>query len=265
MIEPLTLRMLVISTLVAVVVTAAVVVGYLEWRRANHAALPKGVKVSLSTIPPNALMYWLMSPLWFYIYQSISDYAVIELSGFYRWMPLALLLCDFSYYVEHRIAHRIPLLWKLYHGTHHTGTEYNIPLAFRVNALNLWVAPLFYAPWLLLGLDPLLIVGFQLFVFHYQGWVHTELIGELKVDRWLNTPANHRMHHSCQHQANFGACLMIWDHMFETYMKPEHVREYGIKGFSGSESYAGIYLNLWKLQKQDRSEAESMLLSDNKK
>jgi sterol desaturase/sphingolipid hydroxylase (fatty acid hydroxylase superfamily) len=246
MIDPFTTRLMVISLLVAAVITVTVVVGYVEWRQKFMHGVPRDVKVSLSTIPPNALMYWLMSPVWFAVYQYFCEYGIFELSGFYWWIPLAFLLCDLSYYIEHRSAHRFKVLWKLYHGTHHTGTRYNIPLAFRVNALNFLVAPLFYAPWVLFGLDPLLIVGFQMFVFHYQGWVHTELVGELKVDPWINTPANHRMHHSRNHQANFGGCLMIWDRLLGTYVKPQTTEAYGIAGFSGSFSFWEIYAGFWK-------------------
>ena len=49
---------------------------------------------------------------------------------------------------------------------------------------------------MLLGFQPLLVVGLQVLSIHYQAWVHTATIGRLPVlDGFLNTPANHRMHH----------------------------------------------------------------------
>ena len=108
----------------------------------------------------------------------------------------------------------------------------------------------FYLPWILLGFDPILVLGFQLFAFHYQAWLHTETIGPLGwLDRWLNTPANHRMHHSRARQhrdVNMGAILMIWDRLFGTYAAPEEAIRHGIPGVVPPESALALYLDPWR-------------------
>ncbi len=237
---------LVFSLLIGMFITFAIVLGIKEWQlEALDCNLKRQKMISLSTIVPNFLMYMITAPYWHVIYQSVGQYAIFDIDGVLFAMPLALIACDLSYYWEHRIAHKLPLLWKLYHGTHHTAISYNIPLAYRVNALNMLIAPWFYMPWILLGLEPLMVLGFQLFVFHYQGWIHTNLIGEIKgFDKWFNSPANHRMHHSRddRHQnVNFSAVFMVWDRIFGTYMSPESNVKYGLSGRDADDDYQGIY------------------------
>ena len=234
-----------LSLLIAIVVTFALFLGLKEWeisKTTNNNALKKQKLISVSTIIPNILMYILLAPYWSLIYFNLKQYVVFEIHSYYLSIPLALILCDFSYYCEHRIAHKSTFLWKLYHGTHHTAINYNIPVAYRVNALNFLIAPLFYLPWVILGIEPILVIGMQLFVFHYQGWVHTNLIGKLRYDKYFNTPANHRMHHSIKNNnVNFSAIFMIWDHLFHTYQKPVSCTKYGIEDRNTDDSYIGIY------------------------
>ncbi len=239
------------SVLIGLVITLAILLGIMEWQQNKQcAALKKQKLISLSTILPNFIVYLLTASYWHGVYQFIVQYQLLEINGVLISLFLSLVFCDFSYYWEHRMAHKISFLWKLYHGTHHTGTDYNIPLAYRVNALNMLIAPLFYLPWILVGIDPLIVLGFQLFVFHYQGWLHTNLIGEIKgFDRWFNSPANHRMHHSIYHQepnVNFGAVFMLWDKLFGTYFSPKSDLIYGINGRKVDDSYLGIYFDLWR-------------------
>jgi sterol desaturase/sphingolipid hydroxylase (fatty acid hydroxylase superfamily) len=70
-------------------------------------------------------------------------------------------------------------------------------------------------------------------VLAYQTWIHTELIGKLGVvDRVLNTPANHRVHHGCDDKyidRNYGGILIVWDRLFGTYQAEEETPRYGLK------------------------------------
>jgi sterol desaturase/sphingolipid hydroxylase (fatty acid hydroxylase superfamily) len=83
--------------------------------------------------------------------------------------------------------------------------------------------------------------------FHYQAWLHTEMIGSLgRWDRYFNTPANHRVHHSMagEHRdRNFGAVLMIWDRLFGTYAMPASALRYGIAGEVPPASVWQIHVN----------------------
>lgn len=242
-----------ISVLIAAAITAALVIAAIEVydaRRKGHRRLSLDSRLSLSTIPPNVVMYVVLAPWWAFVYQQLTAFGGAPLAVNATTLAAAFIACDLSYYVEHRSAHQIGILWRLYHATHHSGAVFHIPLAYRVNFLNQLVAPLFYLPWVLLGFDPLLIIGFQLFVFHYQAWLHTEKIGRLGVlDRFFNTPANHRMHHSDlpEHRAvNLGAVTLLWDRLLGTYAAARDSVEYGITGRPAPNTYAGLYLDPWR-------------------
>jgi len=101
-----------------------------------------------------------------------------------------------------------------------------------------------------IGLPALLVIGFQLACFHYQAWLHTESIGPLRgFDSWLNTPANHRIHHStaARHaDRNMGAVLMVWDRIFGTYATPEPNLSYGIAGAEAPRRWWEIYVQPWR-------------------
>ena len=48
---------------------------------------------------------------------------------------LAILAADFAYYWEHRIAHRVRILWTQ-HAVHHSSRDYNIITAIRFGPLE---------------------------------------------------------------------------------------------------------------------------------
>lgn len=196
------------------------------------------------------LMYVVVAPWWAFVYQNIAEWTPRTIAIDAVSLLAAFVACDLSYYVEHRCGHQIRILWRLHHGTHHHSDLYNVPLAYRVNFLTQLTTPLFYLPWLLLGFHPLVILGFQLFVFHYQAWIHTETIGRLGVlDFVINTPGVHRMHHSSDpaHQAvNLGGVTMLWDHLFRTYCTPGDEVNYGVAGIPATTTYAGVYLDPWR-------------------
>lgn len=242
-----------LSVLVAFAITAGL--GFAMWeqmersRRKDTSAM-QNIRLSLSALGPNVLMYVVMAPWWAFVYQQVAAMTSRSI-GISALSLLAIFFaCDLSYYVEHRCGHRIRILWRLHHGTHHHSELYNIPLAYRVNFLTQLTTPVFYIPWLLLGFHPLLVLGFQLFVFHYQAWIHTEHVGRLGVlDLLINTPAVHRMHHSSDpaHQAvNLGGVTLLWDHLLRSYCAPQDGVSYGVANVPATSTFSGIYLDPWQ-------------------
>lgn len=241
------------SVLVGLAITAGLMLA--AWEYLGRPAEPnahtnRNVKLSLSTLGPNVFMYVVLAPWWAFVYQQMAAFTPRDVAINAASLLAAFVACDLSYYVEHRCGHRIRILWRLHHGTHHGSDLYNIPLAYRVNFLTQFTTPLFYLPWLLLGFHPMVILGFQLFVFHYQAWIHTERIGQLGfLDRVINTPGVHRMHHSKDpvHQAvNLGGVTLLWDHLFKTYCAPQDEVDYGVSGLPATSTYTGIYLDPWR-------------------
>ena len=57
----------------------------------------------------------------------------------------------------------------------------------------------------------------------YQFWPHTRHIGRLGVlDRWIQTPSNHRVHHAQNDiyvDRNYVGVFLLWDHLFGTFQE----------------------------------------------
>ena len=241
------------GALIALVITAGLSLGvweYVKYSRSKSGYPIQSAKLSLSALGPNVLSFVLLAPYWGAVYLQVGAFTPRNFPINAATLLAAFIACDLSYYIEHWCGHKIRFLWRLHHGTHHHSDLYNVPLAYRVNFLTQITAPLFYIPWLFLGFHPLLIVGFQVFVLHYQAWIHTETIGRLGIlDMFFNTPAVHRMHHSnnAAHQAvNLGGVTMLWDHLLRTYCAPQDGVVYGVADTPATTSYLGVYLDPWR-------------------
>jgi sterol desaturase/sphingolipid hydroxylase (fatty acid hydroxylase superfamily) len=241
-----------IGVALTVCLAAAAALAVEEWfwlRRAGlltpHAR--REMKLSCGCIVPNTITALALTGVWIFLYSSVQRWAVWHVPTTSLSALAALVAVDFAYYWEHRLAHRVQWLWRLYHATHHGSDQYTVATAYRVSFINHFFAPVLYVPCVLLGFEPLLVAGLQLLVIHYQGWVHTEMIGPLRwLDPLFNTPANHRVHHSrkTEHQGrNFGAILMLWDRVFGTYVRPERIASYGIPGADPPRTLLALYLD----------------------
>lgn len=212
--------------------------------RLTRAAVSE-MLMSLSSLPPNIVVSIALSGWWIFVYSVASGYALWRIETSIAWLLPAVLLADLCYYVEHRAAHRVGLLWKLYHAVHHSSPDYTVATAYRVSFVNQLVAPLFYLPCVLVGFEPALVLALQVFTIHYQAWVHTRAIGRLPIaDAFFNTPANHRMHHDAElsgHGVNFGGILVIWDRLFGSYVAPRPVRTFGIAGARVPGNWRDLY------------------------
>jgi sterol desaturase/sphingolipid hydroxylase (fatty acid hydroxylase superfamily) len=151
---------------------------------------------------------------------------------------LCLLLVDFLFYWDHRVAHRVRGLWAVAHSVHHSSPRYDQTTGLRVSFVDGFTSPWFYLPAVLVGFDPLLVAAAFGVMLSYQQWLHTETIGRLGwFDRVFNSPANHRVHHGSQDiylDKNYGGILILWDRLFGTW-QPERERPvYGLTTPIGS-------------------------------
>lgn len=143
----------------------------------------------------------------------------------------ALLIADLTYYWEHRIAHRVRVLWTQ-HAVHHSSRDMNIVTGVRFGPLEGVWSLIAYAPMALMGFAPEVIFFGIIVVLAYQTWIHTELIGKLgPLEAILNTPSHHRVHHGCDDKyidKNYGGILIIWDRMFGSFQVEEETPRYGL-------------------------------------
>lgn len=148
----------------------------------------------------------------------------------YTWV-IALVGVDLLFYVYHRIAHRVRLVWAT-HQAHHSSRYFNFATALRQKWNNSGEL-IMWAPLPLLGVPPWMVFFSFSISLIYQFWIHTERIGRLArpIEFVFNTPSHHRVHHGMDPEyldRNYGGILIIWDRLFGSF-QPEIFRpHYGL-------------------------------------
>lgn len=151
--------------------------------------------------------------------------------GAVGWLA-AFVLYDLTWYVDHRIGHRVSLFWSL-HQVHHSSNEFNMTVASRgfVFDNTLLTRPLFYVlP--ILGVTPIHYMVVKIVTSVWGIAQHTRLVPRLGPLEWVfATPSNHRVHHGSDPKyidKNYGEVLIVWDHLFGTYQAEEEEPTYGL-------------------------------------
>jgi alkylglycerol monooxygenase len=172
--------------------------------------------------------------------------AHLSSTNWLTWL-FAFVFYDLCYYWQHRLGHTVGLFWAS-HSVHHQSEEFNLTTALRQPGTGAFTNWVFYVPMALCGIpmDVFLMVGVaQLF---YQFWPHTRLIGRLGfLDRWIQTPSNHRVHHAQNDiylDRNYVGVFLIWDHLFGTFQEELDAEPciYGVRG--QLKSWNPIWANL---------------------
>lgn len=142
------------------------------------------------------------------------------------WLELAasVLLLDLAIYLQHRLFHAVPWLWRL-HRMHHADTGFDVTTALRFHPLEIWLSmALKLALVALLGPPALAVLVFELLLNATAMFNHANVRLPAGLDRVLRavlvTPDMHRVHHSLHREetdSNFGFCLSVWDRMLGTY------------------------------------------------
>jgi sterol desaturase/sphingolipid hydroxylase (fatty acid hydroxylase superfamily) len=168
------------------------------------------------------------------------------------WVKLILgvALFDMTSYWFHRMAHKVPLLWRL-HRVHHSDTTMDSSTFFRSHPIEILVfgnaAILAVA---IFGMDMLTfglyILIFTLFAFFEHA--------NLNFPQWLDktaakvfvTPNFHKVHHEQDQyytDSNFADIFIFWDRLFGTFKhKPVTEIKYGLAEFDEKKKQSFLYL-----------------------
>ncbi len=152
--------------------------------------------------------------------------------GFFAWLdgpePLevvaAVLLLDLVIYLQHRVLHRVPLLWRA-HRVHHSDVAFDVTLGVRFHPFEILLSQaLKLAAIALLGAAPLAVLLFELVLQGGALFTHADVALPAGCERvlrwWIVTPSLHRVHHSVERDetdSNFGFSVVWWDRLFGTY------------------------------------------------
>lgn len=138
-------------------------------------------------------------------------------------VPAALILLDYSIYVWHVLAHKIPFLWR-FHRVHHVDLDLDASTAIRFHFGEMVISVVWNAgEVLLLGITPLTLSVRQTFLllnilFHHSD-VRLPLRLERRINRVLVTPRMHGIHHSIvpeETASNWSSGLSVWDRLHGT-------------------------------------------------
>ena len=139
-------------------------------------------------------------------------------------VPLAVLLLDLAIYWQHRLMHRVPLLWRL-HRVHHVDLDIDLTTGARFHPLEILLSMLYkWIVILLLGPAALAVLIFEVLLNGMAVFNHANVAMPPALDRLLRrllvTPDMHRVHHSTRPRetdSNFGFNLSLWDRWFGSY------------------------------------------------
>lgn len=143
---------------------------------------------------------------------------------FWLQIAIALLLLDLVIYLQHRLFHAQPLLWRL-HRVHHTDLDIDVTTGNRFHPLEIIISMLIkLAVVALLGAPALAVVIFEALLNAAAQFNHGNIYLPPGLDHWLRllvvTPDMHRVHHSIiprETDSNFGFNIPIWDRLFGSY------------------------------------------------
>jgi len=154
---------------------------------------------------------------------------------------LSFILLDLAVYVQHRLFHWSPALWRL-HAVHHTDLDLDASTGVRFHPAELLLSAVIKgACVVLLGAHFLAVLAFELALNAAATFNHANLnLGALDAPARLAlvTPDMHRIHHSPGREetdSNFGFILPWWDRLFRTYRaEPREPHESMALGLNGA-------------------------------
>ena len=218
------------------------------YRRTNYYRLADAIN-SLSCGIVSTGMRVFFGFLGLYTYEWTLHHAALFSLPANHWgtWAFAFVLYDLCYYWNHRLGHTVGLFWAS-HVVHHQSEEFNLTTALRQTGTGSFVGWIFYIPMALCGVPVAVFLAVALAQLFYQFWPHTRHIGRLGfLDRWVQTPSNHRVHHAQNTiylDRNYVGVFMIWDRVFGTFQQ-ELDQEPCIYGIRGQlKSWNPVWANL---------------------
>ncbi|MHA7871447.1 MAG: sterol desaturase family protein [Hyphococcus sp.] len=167
------------------------------------------IGILVSIVAPLALYLW------------VFDHArVMTIEELYLSLPAAFLIHELAYYAEHRLAHRVGLLWA-FHTIHHSSNAFNHTTAARGFYLDGKLQAVGALAAALMGVPPGVYLAVIVVKSAYGIWNHASYVGDLGwMEKVFATPRNHMVHHANQPQyidKNYSQVLIVWDRLFGTF------------------------------------------------
>ena len=139
-------------------------------------------------------------------------------------IALAALALDLAIYLQHRVLHRVPWLWRA-HRVHHSDVAFDVTLGVRFHPFEVVLSQAVkLAAIAVLGAAPLAVLLFEIVLQTGALFTHVDSALPERLERvlrwWVVTPSLHRVHHSIvrdETDSNFGFSVVWWDRLFGTF------------------------------------------------
>lgn len=202
---------------------------------------------NLSLVVFNTVLMRLLLP---FAAVSVALYGVDHNIGLFNWLllptwleiVLSILMLDCIIYWQHRIFHKVPVLWKL-HQVHHVDQDIDVTTGSRFHPLEIFLSLMIkFSAVLLLGVPIVAIIVFEIILNATAMFNHSNIYLPQKLDKLIRlvlvTPDMHRVHHSriiSETNSNFGFNIPLWDRIFSSYIAQPSLghkeMDIGVKGF----------------------------------
>lgn len=156
----------------------------------------------------------------------LFNLAFFESFHFPYWLIVALcvLILDCLIYWQHRLFHRVPLLWRM-HRVHHADPHLDASTGLRFHPLEIALSLVIkFVAVLALGVPVEAIILFEILLNATSIFNHTNIKladnVEWPLRKIIVTQAMHRIHHSQrvdETDSNFGFNFSVWDRLFRSY------------------------------------------------
>jgi sterol desaturase/sphingolipid hydroxylase (fatty acid hydroxylase superfamily) len=209
----------------------AVMAGWEALAPLRHQMAPRRLRWSnnLALVALDSVIVRLVFPVTAVSFAALADareWGLFNLVDLPPWFAvvLSLLLLDLIIYLQHRLFHGVPLLWRL-HRVHHADTEFDVTTALRFHPGEMLVSmAIKLAAIAALGVPALAVLVFEIVLNGAAMFNHANIALPARAERVLRlivvTPDMHRIHHSVRPEEfnrNFGFNLPWWDRLLGSY------------------------------------------------
>ena len=137
----------------------------------------------------------------------------------------AVLLMDLVVYLQHRLFHGVPVLWR-FHRVHHADNDFDVTTGLRFHTVSMVISMgVKMSAAVLLGASPGAVLVSETALNLSAMFNHANIRMPVATDRVLRwfvvTPDMHRVHHSvdvAEMSKNFGFNFPWWDRLLGTYL-----------------------------------------------
>jgi len=162
----------------------------------------------------------------FAFYCSEQQWGVLNIIHLPDWLTIlfSLALLDMLIYWQHRLFHKVPLLWRL-HQVHHADPHIDSSSALRFHPIEIILSLIIKGgAVVIMGIPAFAVILFEVLLNGFAIFNHANIRlprkSELILRQIIVTQVLHRIHHSQivrESNCNFGFSVIWWDKLFGSY------------------------------------------------